>query len=289
MIEYVLAIDLGGTNIRVGIVDSNFKILHVLKERSIHNDASSLINQIINMINSLPYKDYDIEAIGVSSCGFIDNITIKQLFNLGISELELGKYLHLNFPTFPIYIVNDANAAALYEAYNQKRINDESILFLTISSGIGGGFVYQHKLIDLPFEVGHMLIEYQNKHYEVEHILSGNGLVKFCALNDYEIKDASFFFEEVKNNNQKAKEILSQYTYLLAIFISNLHLLLNTDTIVLSGGMMKSSSLFIDELKNNLDTLLKPYPLKKINLVYADHDQDAGLVGAAAVGFYYDK
>lgn len=289
MMNNVIAIDLGGTNIRTAIINSNFEILHVQKKRSIHSDASSLIKQIIDMVKLLPYQDYDIKAIGISTCGFVNDGVVKQLFNLNIDVLELEKYLSLAFPSFPIYVVNDANAAALYEAYNKKRINDESILFLTISSGIGGGFVYKHQLIDLPFEVGHMLIEYKNKHYEAEHILSGNGLPLFCKLNDLEIDNASTFFQRLEENDLKVKKIFEDYILNLAIFISNLHLLFNTDTIVLSGGMMKSLHLYVSLLDTKINELLKKYPLKKVNLVCAEHDQDAGLIGGASVGFYYHK
>ncbi len=283
--EYVLALDLGGTNIRTAIIDENFKIHHVLKEPSLKNDASKLCDQIIRMLSSLPYKDYPIKAIGVSTCGFVLDGKVLQLFNLGIEELPLKERLSKIFYNIPIFVVNDANAAALYEANNIKR-KGEDVFFITVSTGIGGGLVYQGQLIDLPLEIGHLKMEYKNKIYDAEHLLSGNGIPLLAKLNGLEVDNASSFFAKIDKDDKKAKEILEIYTDLFALYMCNIHLLFNVDTYVFSGGMMKSEVYFLNKMKEKLEKYLLPYPLKKIHIVLAEHDQDAGLIGAASVGFY---
>ena len=281
--KYVISVDLGATNVRVGIISSSLDIISVTRECTIKNDKDALANQIIRMINSLPINDYKIEYIGVSACGLIKHDHIEVLPNLFIKDFPLNKILEKEF-NIPCSIVNDANATALSEATFGAGKDYITSYFITISSGIGGCLVYDNKLIDLPFELGHHLISFNNKDYEIEEILSGNGLVKFCSINSLNINKAFEFFNLVKEKDELALSILDKYTTLLATMFYNIQLDYNTDCIILSGGVMKSIDLFFDDLNRKTNELIARYPLNKVKFVFAHFDQDAGLMGGAAVG-----
>ncbi len=279
-----LCIDLGATNIRVGILSEDKKIIKIIKEKSIHDDKEKLYQQIKRLILSLDYQKYDPQAIGISLCGQEDNGLITYAPNLRVTGINLKELLEHDFK-LSTKIVNDANAAALAEA----RLNNlkGTILFTTISSGLGVGLVYNNQLINLPFEAGHQLMSYKNQDYDVETLLSGNGLINLCTINNLKVTNASDFFDLIKNNDSLALKILDDYTTLLAKFYYNQQICYDADYIVLSGGMMKSKSYFYQQLEEKTDLLIKDKPVKKLNFIDAKYDQDAGIYGALAVAMYY--
>lgn len=284
--KYYLCIDLGATNLRVGIVDENKKIIKHLKEKSTQADCEKLYSQIKRMIEELEYQNYNVVSLGISACGLEENGVILYAPNLRVENFNLKKRLENDF-TFPIKIANDANASALSEAHYGVGKEYENILFTTISSGLGVGLIYKNKLINMPFEAGHQLINYKSKDYDVEYLLSGNGLVNLCALNNFSINSAKDFFIEVKNDNKIALNILDDYTSLLAKFYYNMQVVFNVDCVILSGGMMKSKEFFFPLFKAKIDAMLTNTVFKNINFVDATFDQDAGFFGACAVAEFY--
>lgn len=281
----VYAIDLGATNLRIGIVDQDLNIIDVIREKSTKNDALKLYDQIHRMIKALYEKNkVPVDYIGVSCCGFVEDSKIKLLPNLFINRFDLKYHLNKDFPEAKVFIANDANAAAYAEASYGSTSEVEDSFFYTISSGIGGCLVYNRKLVNLPFEIGHHYFQYKGQFHEIEELLSGNGIVKLCALNGVEVKDASDMFNGVKNNDKKFIQIYNDWIKNLAAFIANNQLNFNTDLIVLSGGVMKSKDIFLDDLSAVSNAFIAKYPVKRIRFVNAKFDQDVGLIGGASVG-----
>ena len=116
MKEYVISVDLGGTNVRVGIVKNDCTIVKVLREHSLKYDKEALGQQIIRMISSLNYSEYDIDTVGVSACGFVENGIITASPNLYINDFNLKKVIEEAFPSLTVKVVNDANATAFSES-----------------------------------------------------------------------------------------------------------------------------------------------------------------------------
>ncbi len=282
--EYTLCVDLGATNLRVGIIDSNLKILSVSREKSLHDDAEALKNQIFRMVQNEIEKGYPIQKIGVASCGLVENGTIVRADNLGISDFPLKKFLSERF-RLPVFLMNDAAATALSEALFGAGKDLNVLYFITISSGIGGALIVEKKSVDLPFELGHHLFRYDDTLYRYEDLLSGNGLVRLAALHDLKVKNAGDFFSLVEKKEEKAMKILDVYTSLLSEIFYNIQMDYATDGIVLSGGLMKSAPLFVGELKRKTDALAEKYLAKPIRFIFAEFDQDAGLFGGYASAF----
>lgn len=283
MKKYYISIDLGATNLRVGLIDDELNIVKVSREPTTKEDKSLLLAQIIRMMDSLSLKDYNIVSIGVSACGFIEHDYIKLLPNLKISDFDLK--LHLtNRYNLPVEIKNDANATALSESLFGSSKNYQDSFFVTISSGIGGCLVVDHRLVDLPFEVGHNFINYEGVPTDFESLCSGNGLKKLCANKGLNIEHAGEFFALVKvENDPIALKIYDFWIEQVAVFLANVQLNYNLDCIVLSGGVMKSDVYFMEDLLSKTKSLLTNFPTKPINFVPALFEQDAGLMGGYAV------
>lgn len=280
--EYVISIDMGATNLRVGIVSEKLEIIEVNRERTTKNDKEALFKQICRLIESLPYKKYDVKKVGISACGLIEHDFITILPNLGIRQFDLKSKLEKKYG-FKVEIKNDANCTALAEAKFGSTKDVRDSYFITISSGIGGCLIYNHEMVDLPFEIGHALIPYGTGFEEFEKVCSGNGLVKLCSDNYLVVEHAGEFFKLCADGNELAKTILDQWINMVSLYIANLQMEYNTDKICLSGGVMKSSSLFINKIEIVANNYINRFPLKPIHIVLAEFDQDAGLMGGVAV------
>lgn len=289
MKEYVISVDLGGTNVRVGLISSDLEIIKVNREPSIKKDKIALANQICRLISYLPYQEYNVKKVGISACGFIENDHINHITNLELDDFDLKGEILKKYPFFNVRIINDANCTALSEALFGASKDYQTSYFVTMSTGVGGGFIYNKNLIDLPFEIGNEIISYKGENYYLEKLLSGTGIVKLCALNSLKVNNAFEFFTLVRENNSLAKQILNDWIRLTSEMLFNIQIIFNTDCIVLSGGVMKSQDLFFDQLIKESNILISKYPMKKINLVLAKFDQDAGLIGGASVALVLEK
>lgn len=285
-INKVISIDLGGTNLRVGIIDENLNILTQRVEKSIHDDINLLYLQIKKMINEVLSSSFssNINKIGICCAGFISDGRIKNSPNLYIKDFDLVSSLLNDFPFIKeIKLVNDANCEALMEARFGAGKNYNSSIFLTISTGIGIGVVNNKELIDLPFEVGHNLINYKNNFYEFEKLCSGNGLLYLSKINGLDFTSTKDFFIKVKEKDEKTLTVYKDWLNLTCSFIANMQLNYNSDIFILSGGVLKSRDIFLNDLERISNEFISNYPCKKIKFVLAKFDQDCGLISGASL------
>lgn len=280
----VISVDLGATNLRVGVVNEDLSLGVVLREPSTKNNPDALYNQIKRMIiEVLKTTANDIKYVGISVCGIVKDNVIEILANLGIGRFDLKSLIEKDFQNLSVEIANDANAAGYMESLHGSAANVRTSYFITISSGIGGVLIYDNKMVDLPFEIGHNFINYKNKFYELEKLCSGNGIVNLAKLNGLEVKNAGDLFSLKINGDKKASKIYDLWLQYISSAIANIQLNYNPDVIVLSGGVMKSATIFQDDLLAVANAFIAPFPVKKIKFVQAKFDQDAGLMGGASL------
>lgn len=280
--EYVISIDLGGTNLRIAVVSESLEIVDVVRESTTKNDKDKLFEQICRMIDSLPYEKYGVKKVGISACGIIDGDHITLLPNLNIKDFDLNKRLEDRYG-FKVNIRNDANCTALAEASFGSTKDVKDSYFITISTGIGGCLIHDSNMVNLPFEIGHILVHYKNGYDEFEKLCSGTGMENLARSYGLEVTGCKDFFSKVEQNDKLALEILDIWEEMVAVFIANTQMEFNVDKFCLSGGVMKSSKYFIKELEEKANKIIKNYPLKEIKIVLAEMDQDAGLFGGVAV------
>lgn len=294
-----LAIDLGATNLRVGLVkldDAGMPfVVDVLRDASAKDNATILYHEITTMIDSIKHRNPTVEfkKIGVSICGLVEGgRTATKLPNLHIEHFELADWLERDYPGVKVLVANDANCAALSEAIFGSASDVNDSYYITVSSGIGGGYVYQKELVNTTLEIGHCVREFEGKYVEQEQYLSGNGLARLAEYNGLSGLKAADVFKAVRESKQnnatldpKIQKTYDDWIKGLGLLLANIQLEFNTDKIVLAGGVMKSSDVFLDDLFHVTSAFTANYPLKPVRFVLAKFDQDSGLVGAATVGF----
>ena len=285
MDNVVYAIDCGGTNLRVAAIDSKLSVISFKTISTITDNPNNLYNKIKEFINDIHQETkIPVKNIGFSICGVVSNNNVGRCGNIGIEEgFDFYSKLKKDFPEAKITIANDANASALGEAvYGVNKDYNDSI-FITISTGIGMGVVLNKKIVDTPMELGRQLIKINNIENELEYFLSGTGIVNLSREFGLKVKDAKEFFELVKNKEKNALVPFNEWINNIALMLVNLQLLFNVEGYSLSGGVIKSASVYFNEIEKIANSKIAKWHLRKIKLHVSQFDQNIGIISAGAL------
>lgn len=294
-----IGIDLGGSHIGLGVIDEKNNIVEKFDKDFTKEDKDNIKtvieNFIIDKVQELENR-YDIENIGIAVPGIAKDGVIIRTVNLGIYNYNMAKALKEKLNK-KITIRNDAKCACIAEyeniIKNEPELKDSNMLFLTLGTGIGGGFIYNGKLIEghafEGYEFGHMII----KENGIPCKCGKSGCFeKYASILEYKnkVKQRLNIWQEVNGEplrkimNEHIDEILDinkQYVKDLSIGISNLINIFEPDLVVLGGGYSHFSYLFEKDLKNELiNSALLFNRREEIDLRTAKLGNDAGIIGA---------
>jgi glucokinase len=315
--KYVLALDLGGTKIRVALVSQDGKILSSIRQLSNAGRGKKLV--IKNMENSIELllrksnKDIsDIQSISLAIAGIndIERGIVTTAPNLpgwhgvNIQSIAQNKY------GLTAYLINDATAAAIGEHRLGAGIGYKNLVYLTVSTGIGGGLVIDNK----PYygedgaagELGHMKVLANGPRCNcgkagcLEALSSGsaitrkamdainNGhqsiLLKLCD-NDISKVTAEMIAAAARQGDDLSNEIISEASYYLGIGLSNLINIFNPDVIVIGGGLSKMGAMYLGPAKKVAKQIAFRLPAARVKIVKSKLGDNAGLIGAALYAF----
>jgi len=305
--KYILAIDLGGTKIAVGLVNFKGKIVKkIVEPTEIKKGPKGIINQIFQMADKLLNKE-KIQAIGLGVAGPLDIKKGVVLFAPNLPNwhnVQIVKALKQHFQK-PVYFNNDANAAALGEFLFGAGKKTKNMIYLTISTGIGGGIIINKKLYQgkgNAGEIGHMIIDPNGPKCRcgnygcLEAFSSGTSIVREAkkhfkkssliwklAKGKRKNINTQMVFEAYKNGDKLASQIILKSLNALAIGLVNLIHIFDPDKIILGGGVMENKKYILPFLKNFIKKKVMPGFKKNIKIETAKLKKDAGLIGAAAL------
>ena len=296
--KYSIGVDIGGTNIRLAVVDENGEIVAVNKQRTKKmSDAKDLVDQIIELYNLVEGDKYDVVGMGVGVPGPVKQNTgyVHVLSNIGLSDFNLREMLEERL-NIKVVVGNDAKVAALAEARLGAGRDKHVVQYITISTGVGGGLVIDGKLFyssnGFSQEIGNMNLIRNGRQPNpsmnpgcLEGHCSGTALVSIAKERGLDVVHAGEFFYEASKGNPIALELKNEWIENLAISMGSLANILEPDVFVLGGGVMQSSEYFLDELKEKFNKYLFPQMRGKIMVEKAHFDQDAGIIGASLLVF----
>lgn len=272
----VLAFDIGGTNMRAALINENFEIEKIVIEDTKKDTVDVFLDHVVALAEKIGISN-DIVAI---SCGVPGKVRwdgfIYELPNIGIKNIPLGEYLNQKFG-ITTYVINDAEMAGLGEATLGIGKDYETVFFVTISTGVGGALVRNKVGLVPDDEIGHTLVDYKGNYYEFEKLYSGTGIVKLAELNDLKINKAYELFKLKEEGNEKAILVYNEWLNGISWLLKFINTSFETDVIVFSGGVLKSSDFFWDDLIKKCEG---------INIEIAANQQFAGLMGSAYHGFH---
>ena len=293
-----IGIDLGGSHIGFGVIEDE-RIIEKYEKDFTDEDKSHIIQvieeYIVGKVRELEER-YDIESIGIAIPGSVKDGNILKMVNLGIYNYNIRQSLGEKLNK-PINVRNDAKCACLAEfsdiVKKDESLKNANIVFLSIGTGIGGGVIYNGKLLEghnyEGYEIGHMVIKEGGltckcgKYGCFERygsILEYKNKVK-QRLNIPQDVHGDSLREILDNHKQEILDINNTYISDLALGISNLVNIFEPDIIVLGGGFAHFSYMFKDKIK---DTLINSTLLfnrrENIDLRVAELGNDAGIIGA---------
>jgi len=257
-VDKVVAVNLGGTNLRVGLVKGK-KVLKYIKV-STPKTKQGLLKAMINSISKVIEKD--VKGIGIASPGPLKNGVIKNPLNIPLRNFNLKKYLEKKFKK-KVIIENDAASVALAEAkYGCKKKN---FIILTLGTGVGGGIIINRELYHgtgYAGEVGYSIID------------KGKILEYWWKQH----RKVGKITELIKSRDKKAKKTLEEVTKHLGQGIASLIHILDPEIVILMGGAKEAGNKFLNLIKKSAyqyNLLPKKTPIKWSKLKYP------GLLGAS--------
>ena len=292
----IAAVDIGGTKIAVALVREDGTTTHVTQcATEPARGFQHAMRRIRGMLHTACDGILQPAGIGVACPGPLNPITgvIGDVGTLpGWEGENLTAELQSEFAV-PIAVENDADAAALAEANWGAESGSERLIYVTVSTGIGGGIILSGRLYrgaggSHP-ELGHQIIDntgplcYCKARGCWESLASGSAMVSWMREQspDRTAATAEEICELARQGEPLALRTVEREGYYLGLGLANLVTLFTPDTIVLGGGVMKSSSLFLDVTLKVVRETCTQVPVEKTLITLSSLGQNTGLLGAA--------
>lgn len=279
-------IDIGGTNIKYGVISEDGNIIKS-SERSTeaHKGGMSIIDKVKEIIRKMN-KEYKIEGICVSTAGMVCPNEGKIVYAgptiPNYTGVEIKKILEKEF-NIKCEVENDVNCAALGELWLGAGKGKKSMACMTIGTGIGGAIIVDGKIIhgfsNSAGEIGYMLVNGE----QIQNIASTTALVKNVAhrkgIDENDINGKKIF-KGYEDRDSICIDEIEKLADILALGISNIVYLFNPEVVVLGGGIMARE----DILRPLIDKSLKKYLIESVynntNIAFAELRNTAGMMGA---------
>lgn len=290
--KYAIGIDLGGTNIKGGVVN---ELGEILDTKSVPTSSANVevLEHIKNIIQEL-MEGYDIYGVGVGSPGTIDSNEGKVLSIGGnVSDwegTEIKKYLEKYFPNIPIKVENDANCAGLCEMWIGAGKNHKSALGITLGTGLGGFLYLKDDLVRgarfRGSELGHTIL-YPNgrlcacgQRGCTERYVGGTGLEEnyFHFTNNRKTGEEIMASIESDENSKKTVE---KFVDDLASFLVTCKNFFDPSIVIIGGGVINSAELWWEDMLDKYKSKINDFD--DMPIVKAQYLNSAGIIGAASL------
>lgn len=279
----ILAIDIGGTMIKYGLVSSDGQILSTDK---IETEAEKGLENILNKIDNIfkRYKENNPVGIAVSGTGQINGMIGKVIGGNPIIPNWIGtnlvKILEKKY-NLPAVLENDVNCVALGEKWIGAGKDLSNFICLTIGTGIGGGIILNNQLFRgenfVAGEFGHILI----KKGEFEQFASTTALIRLVKERTEKTLNGKEIFDLEKKEIVEYQEVISEWIENLTDGLSSIVYCFNPANIILGGGVIEQGEPLINRIKDSLFKKIGPQFKEKLNIIQAKLGNNAGMIGAS--------
>ena len=301
-----IGIDLGGSHIGIGVVDTDGNIVEKFEKRIVSKDRKNVkkvIEEYIIEKSNLLLEKYKISSIGIAVPGTVQKDIIIKSVNFNLENYKLVERLK-QVLNIEIKLKNDAKCAALAEnKYGAGKLkNSNRILFLTLGTGIGGAVIINNKLLDTGdepgCEFGHMIIQKNGimcncgkkgcfERYASMKAFKDN-LREVLGLDEKtsgkELLNIIRKTTQKTQNFLKINRIINNYIEDLSIGISNIINIFEPESIILGGSFVFYEEIFLAKLKEKLlNSNLLFNERKEIDIQTAILGNDAGIIGATLI------
>ncbi len=317
---YRIGVDLGGTNIAIGIVNENFKII---TQGSVPTQASRAGEEIATDMAELCKKliadagltEKDIASLGIAAPGIVDDATgcIVYANNLNFSNFPIISYLRERLSIQEMHIENDANAAAWGEAIAGAAKGSHSSVMITLGTGVGGGIIDSGKVYkgfnNTGAELGHFVIVQDGRPCSCgrrgcwESYSSATGLINMTKekLAECEAQgrktamtelvaqkgkvNGRIAFDGMRLGDEAAREVVDEYVSYLASGLASMINIFQPEVLSIGGGISNEGQFLLDLVVPKVrEQQYKTDLLPLTDIRIAQLRNDAGIIGAAVLG-----
>lgn len=307
MDEIVLAVDLGGTNLRVAAVDASGNVLDGARETTPRDpDPLKIIHAIADLANQcrsrLAERDR-VKAIGVAVPATVDiaHSVVNRSPNLPmLNGLSLGPELE-RLTGLKVVLENDATSAAIGEHWLGASRTAQISICVTLGTGVGGGLIINgepHRGPDgSAGEIGHICVEPEGHPCGcgswgcIEQYASATAVVRLAeealarkeesSLADKHPLTAHDVYDAAAAGDSVAMQVFEVMGSYLGLALAGLINTLNPETIVIAGGLSAAWDAFIDHVRDQIGKRAFHEPAARAKLVRAKLGDDAGILGVA--------
>lgn len=312
-----IGVDLGGTNIAVGVTDENGNILYkesvkTLRERSFEEISDDIGNLCIEVLAKAEINKDQVESIGIGTpgaCDYNNGILIyASTFKFKNADFEttLQKFINV-----PVYIENDGNAAALAECMAGGAKGAKDVIMITLGTGIGGGIIIDGCIYrgfnNVAGELGHTVIVCGGQPCACgrsgcfEMYASATGLTRMtreyvsnnpdsyissiCEGKPENIS-ARTAFSAARNGDIAGIQLVEIYEDYLAEGLANMINIFEPEVLIIGGGVSKEGEYLFDPIRRKIAGKIytKGLDVPQTKIVGAILGNDAGIIGAAMLG-----
>lgn len=313
--KYYIGIDLGGTNIVAGVVDEKYNIIAKASTktncpRPAKEIADDMAKMALQATKDANLTIEQIEWIGIGTPGIANSKTgiVERASNLGLKNTPMVKYIQETIDK-PVFIENDANAAAYGEYVAGAAKGAKNAVCITLGTGVGGGIIIDGKIYSgsnfAGAEIGHTVIQVDGAQCSCgrkgcfEAYSSATGLIRMTKEAMAECPDsimnkmaeengkvtARTSFDAMRAGDNPAKVVVDKYIKYLAAGITNTINIFQPDVLCIGGGVCNEG----DPLLLPVKELVKQEVFtrdseKNTDIVIAKLGNDAGIIGAAFLG-----
>jgi glucokinase len=308
--KYCFGIDIGGTTVKIGLVAENGEIMTrwEIPTRKGSDPADLLGDVKVSLETCMAERNIekaDILGIGMAAPGPVtEDGVLHGCVNIGWGDVDLDDLAEDVIGISPVCIGNDARVAALGEAAYGAGKDAESMLMVTLGTGVGGGVVLGGKILmgmsGVAGEIGHMTIDpYETetcgcgKKGCLEQYASATGMVRAAerflkeknmdsVLRQKDAVSAKDLWDAAKAGDKLANEIVDFVCDRLGSALANAIYLVDTEMIVIGGGVCAVGQFLLDKVENAYNGKVFAHSRNK-KFALAKLGNDAGIMGAAAL------
>jgi glucokinase len=291
MKKLIIGLDLGGTKIAAAAATPAGRIVsEIIVPTEAGKGHEQVIKNIIKAIDTLARsKKSQVGCIGIGVPGPIDfktGVVIDPPNLPGWKKVNLKKILQKRFKV-PVQVDNDANCAALGEALFGAGKKAKDFLYITVSTGIGGGIIINRQIYrgvnGSAGEFGHMIIDPRGykcgcgNRGDLEAMASGTSIKTRSG------EDAMAIHIRAQQGDKKALKVIEETGKYLGIGIANLVNIFNPEMVVVGGGLSNLGEMLLKPARQEFKKHALKLPAKSVKIVRAELRDKSGLYGAIAL------
>lgn len=291
--NYFIGVDIGGTNIRACVIDEGNNIVDKFKiKNEVSEGPTKNIDNLYNEINKR-WHSYNIKSLGVACPGPLDlknGIIINPPNLIGWENFQIRDYMREKFK-LPVIVNNDANVAGYGEAMVGVAKECESVYYITLSTGVGGGFIYKNEIINgfnnVAAEINNMIINEDTYSHNglnkgsLEGQCSGTNISRLANSKLNQQISTKDVFDRAHLGDKICKDVIDKWVLNISKAISNIIVTVDPEVIVLGGSVILNNAKYLDNIVESVKKLV--FKGVNIDIRLAELGDDAGLIGCGVL------